>query len=1234
MRKYFHILLVCFACLTLSAAEFKDDGTFSGKSGSFQLSPRFRRILFTSNDGFPFEFFVEYSLPKGGPSAFYKTCIQKDSRKEIDAKNRTASLKTSYLLDGTAIPSSYTLSLSPDGKRVRLLVPAEKEFADRKIRRSFCMRSIPFRKPLRKICLDGKEIHPEKEDSIKPEVLPWRGKFREISFASSGVCCLKMYPPSLPWTVKKLNRPDGYHVGFFIPFPCDKDAVFEFDIDDPAVEHPKRVGGVDFRTDGLENPNLSGSKNLVGNSSFEAGFDSWQEIWHGDFLPKAPAGEFFSIDPSTAFHGKKSLRMVSPAGKFLAALSPFVIPVNENETLTLSFYAKTDKPGIAKLIAFGHGIVFHRFSLQKYNIFPGKEWKRFSATFTTKSKMLVFTIAPYRPSEDCTIWIDGIQLERGNKMTEYADNTFPVFLKTADRSCAVWGDAPFHAKLHSIGNPGKGSLNWSVSDFFGKEITKGVKERKETIDFPELDKLPFGSFVLTVEIPESGKRHFRLARMHDLSNNFPNRRIFGVPEISNRTAVFRDRVKTYGKSGIGSMLAFRSYWDECAQLLQKNHIRLIGNIFQGKVLGKYSITRTKKPEDSILNLKDSELPLVEEYVYKLANKNPYVKVWKICNEPNLTQEEMVRALDVFAAARRGLRRAIPDARILTPEATGIGEGGRNQLMDWLQIGCGKVCDLPATHTYRSPDHQLDTDIRTLLDSLSKRMPGEKIYLSEGIYYTQYNLPDLKLQAYHDNTLADHFRLGSFGYAIGKGERASLANTMRSRIVTLKYAEKIGCDIDWAFSGGYQFLGYDGVPKSIFFSINTPAYLLGNARFIQDIPLGEQILGYLFEDAEKRPVAVFWNIDPDVLSGAKKGNHLNLSLFQESCEVFDLLGNRMERGKSIAVNGYPVFLRGKSGRTAAFVSAFGKAGICDAAGGGIRFAYDFGRDGSFRLSLGNQYREKLSGKLSVSINGEKYSEEICELAPKTVFRKNIPLPQKTSLQHSRIHAEFRSPILMEQMETDVASAKILPVPAKFALDGDLSEWNDHPFWKMGNQRVYDKKNKDSSSGAEMAVGWDSGKLYFAFRVRDDKFFPVMPIRKSWMGDGIQIFFDSLADAGCQKKSGYNGDDQSYMVGFGADNSVEVYRDLAPDQQQAFVTRGKVPAAKGSFRKTEDGWNLELVIPMSELEPIRLKDGAVFGMSACVNDNDGNGRKQAFFLNRSGEAHQNPRGYPVFFLKRTK
>ena len=166
---------------------------------------------------------------------------------------------------------------------------------------------------------------------------------------------------------------------------------------------------------------------------------------------------------------------------------------------------------------------------------------------------------------------------------------------------------------------------------------------------------------------------------------------------------------------------------------------------------------------------------------------------------------------------------------------------------------------------------------------------------------------------------------------------------------------------------------------------------------------------------------------------------------------------------------------------------------------------------------------------------------------------------------------------------------------------------------------------------MAVGWDTGKLYFAFRVRDDKFAPVMPIQKSWTGDGVQIFFDSLADAGSRKEIGYSGDDQSYLVGFGAGDRVEVFRDLAPDQQQAFVTRGPVPSAKGAFRKTDDGWTLELVIPFSELEPIRLKENSIFGMSACVNDNDGNGRRQAFFLNRSGEAHQNPKAYPVFQLK---
>ena len=350
--------------------------------------------------------------------------------------------------------------------------------------------------------------------------------------------------------------------------------------------------------------------------------------------------------------------------------------------------------------------------------------------------MLIVAIASYKPSEDCIIWIDGIQLERGEKMTEYVDNTFPVYLKTGDRSCAVWGSGPFHAKLISVEEPGREKIYWSVSDFFGKKKMSGVKEWKSTTELPELNRLPFGSFVLKLEIPGFGKRHFRLIRMHDLQGNFRNRRIFGVPGISERTAVFRRRLEIYKKTGIGTMLSFQPFWDEMTKLLFRSHIRPIGYLLPGKVLGKYSITRVKKPEESILNLKDSELPLIEKEVYYRAKCNSNVKIWKICNEPHLTQEEMVRAVDVFVAARRGLHNAIPDAQILTPEPTNIGDGGRNELLDWLHYGCSRICDLPAIHTYGSPDFQLDSNLRTLQTSLSSLMPGKKLYLTEGIYYTQ------------------------------------------------------------------------------------------------------------------------------------------------------------------------------------------------------------------------------------------------------------------------------------------------------------------------------------------------------------------------------------------------------------------------------------------------------------------------------------------------------------------
>jgi len=190
-------------------------------------------------------------------------------------------------------------------------------------------------------------------------------------------------------------------------------------------------------------------KNFVPNSSFECGGANWGSFTYG---LSGWAGNLYRLegdaDAAIAQHGSHSLKIAlspktmpvfwfdyyepirQPVRRVLAANRGW-FRVTPREKLTLSAFMRADSDGVvAQLVA-----VEAPSRTLRQAVTVGREWKRFEFTFAPRQPFL-FIAAGLDLDESkrdaATLWLDAIQLERGDHATDYAPRAaVESFIETA-----------------------------------------------------------------------------------------------------------------------------------------------------------------------------------------------------------------------------------------------------------------------------------------------------------------------------------------------------------------------------------------------------------------------------------------------------------------------------------------------------------------------------------------------------------------------------------------------------------------------------------------------------------------------------------------------------------------------------------------------------------------------------------------------------------------------------------
>jgi hypothetical protein len=179
-----------------------------------------------------------------------------------------------------------------------------------------------------------------------------------------------------------------------------------------------------------------GVKNFVPNSSFECGTANWGSFTYG---LSGWAGNLYRLegesDGAVAQHGRHSLRIAltpktlpvfffdyydpvrQPVRRVLAANQGW-FRVNPGEKLTLSAFLRADAEGVAAQLAANEA----PNHLLRKQVTVGKEWQRHEFTFTPTQPFLFIAVGldlEASKRDAATLWLDAVQLERGDHATLY-----------------------------------------------------------------------------------------------------------------------------------------------------------------------------------------------------------------------------------------------------------------------------------------------------------------------------------------------------------------------------------------------------------------------------------------------------------------------------------------------------------------------------------------------------------------------------------------------------------------------------------------------------------------------------------------------------------------------------------------------------------------------------------------------------------------------------------------------
>ncbi|MDZ4197983.1 MAG: sugar-binding protein, partial [Kiritimatiellia bacterium] len=904
---------------------------------------------------------------------------------------------------------------------------------------------------------------------------------------------------------------------------------------------------------------------------------------------------------------------------------------------TLSFYARAEPSGPPSSPVIFHALTptWKAFSLRlEAGKDIGPEWKRYAIPVRIEDQKLAFRNTLYMriDSQDNTVWVDAVQLEKGG-LREYQsgpqaglrlDSETGLLQQGRPETAALTvsasgGSPPLTASL--VARDAQDQILWSRS--------VRVPETEDSfLSIPVvLDPRKLGVHDVTISlmsddgitVSQTKTRYAVIEGEETIALNL----LIGTENVIGRfpawVEAWNERMANAAGSRFTRVFTWKSSVGDGADDATLASLRRQLSI--KKDSGKFVMICVGLPNHANLSLSrafdaepteaqvEEDLAAYALYAGKLAAAlREVVDVFQLLNEPNIWSarsgsrkglrlmppERYVRYL---AAGSRAIREAAPFA-LVAANINGTDVGYTDRL---FAARAAEHIDVFTFHSYRASPESPPAyeDIRRLRAVLDRYAPAMPIFNDEQYFGVRDRI------AHSGEDDRDYF---------SDSEEEFTGRVLQN------YLHHIAADrVPYALFSVQSTLVRQG--------IGGPAYFyptFGGVRFIsrlllditasRNVEVNPSVRAFVFERRDGATVLSLNTRNFGVRGGVRKSG---------ADEAFDLNGNPLSPA-DLPIGFLPVYLV-YSNRTAEEAAAALVRADFYGFDAPLRVSFEH-RDGVLTVRAKHDDVDPLSGSIQFRSAPEGWrldTLDFHDLAPKSVLEWTFPTPE-TTLSWDKDYAVEYIAVVEDSLVTRRVKLPSLQIPrATPVIDGRLDDWTGLPRYELGDNNV----SKDFSEGrmprqgeedlfASFSAAWDPENLYVSIRVTDDHFFPGYGEEGLyWQFDSVQLYFDMKNDGGER----FNENDAAYTIGFGPDGQPVVHLDKNPSGRYVGASnadRGVDDAVRVAWTKTDDGFIFEIAFPKETLPFLDLAPGSVFGLSLLVNDNDGDGRKPGLTLGPKG------------------
>lgn len=1145
----------------------------------------------------------------------------------------------------------------------------------------------------------GDEIHefyPEQEILAKKQTqmnLPLRAKSNTFNFEERNA--LKFWSLTFPdgcaqygtcidYLTKMVNnKPYGRGVMYMFPLaPNAKLGLktkgrFVFDLGQsavPKVQGYPAVGGLDFwEFDAVHVPQPP-TRNWLSNGSFEQGLKNWRwDDWGAEYtkpdkgLPReevAEGGKF----------GRHAL-VLRGSQYICPALCSAPMPLEPGEKYTISCWAKSlsDKPQHFRMDVRSVNRNAKYFQFKGQNDFPSfkvsSEWQQFHHTFTADAGGFFLRLCAPGGNADNAVLIDGVQVEKGEKATDFAEAPFVAHLVSSNRyndlkpgdDYALALDVQSFAKV-------PGSMKVTVKNFYDEVKFEQSFELKGDARIP-LNVVPTalgkGIFVVRMDFTcgaQTWTDYARFSVLKPLDGKQPVAQFFANHAWYQRVSRAEHFIKKYVEWGWNSTDGRNNYYTTksafaplAKQLNIRNYVHPVA--YERAFLQNLA---TNLPSGVKLEGKDAlnfhtwtgtpaQLELIEVAAYHLAKEcAPEDDIWTFWNE----EESWARKVgfDVHCkfvqAVRRGVikafkERGLPAPRFCESHGTSHYFNGRNYdaIEGYLAAAdkAGFKYDVVTIHPYQNIDGGTlgpkDSDLET--QHLIKQMKEHGYPDSTPIMFTEcFNMHPVRIPPWGADGWGDSYRANTQpSQDRGRREFIMAASQCRLYVIALKFYPKVQLVHPWNTS---PTLDVDFAPYSFILAANTLQHLMPSPKFYGDAQPYGDVRGYCFMQGDNAVMPI-WTTNHDIEWGTKPASVIQMVLPRDT-KFVDMEGNEREPDSvtlpgnfitrrwaktkivRVPLTPAPLFLISKEPE--ALLNALKNAVAEDPS---TALSVDVRPDAASRVNLVLQNETKAQQKGALQVSGATIPYDI---APRG--KVSMPLASGNT-----------QPM---QLQTWRGTISILPNPWEIKYFfvpkcGAQPDWSKIPSQPLTT--IKGSPHKDSR--AEYKMAWNKDFLFVRVEMKDPDFITTDTNSKDFVptalyaNDGcLEVYFDGFANARAQGQKDYDLDDSRYdFLG------QEVHRFLAVNWQLAQGTASATDQEikdklVRKFTRTASGYVYEIAFAARYMAPVDLKPGTVAGVGVCLHDytrEAGKARKHGNLSNatrQGADCDKKPYLWPTFIL----